>query len=590
MAVALLCAVALSGGYCSPSAYLENASAAIDSLEAGRTSDCVRFVRLAFAANANDTLGHVALGLALLTGKRPDDAMTEFNAALALDRKCAAAMYGKALAHLSDKRYDFAASAFRQAQSFDGSVDTGAELAYIEAVKSGTYEFHEAAGTNPLWLSMNAIWLMSQGRHAEAEAIWKNGLITGSQALGERPGCAATFLGSRPVITGGSALSSYNRQAIAQKSAIPTASGTIWLRADLSRTRSVKIVLFYVDEKLVAITNTPPFQYSWDTSRIPNGQHTVKIQGSDSDGLPVSEKSAQVIVKNSGGSVVSALVTGKEADALWGRLWGVLRLKTSLAATNYNLAACALETGDKNAAKAAFERVLAADPDYLDAADRLAGLYGPTGLPEKIYGVATDRKIIALTFDDGPKAGTARLLDLLDAKNVKATFFVVGKMAANDPKIVARMVQSGHELANHTFGHQDLEYLSTGEIVRELFADVAFIRSVTGRETHFVRSPGAHMGARLPAVMKKFGMTACMWTVDCSKLEGTTSKKMADYVISSVRPGGIVLMHDPRGVTLGALPTIIDTLTARGYKFVTLTGLTSGGQKNAARTQEIRQP
>lgn len=585
-----MCAVALSGGHCAPAVYLDNISAAIDALEGGRTADCVRSVRQAFVSNANDTLGHVTLGMALLCGRRPEDAMMEFNAALALDKKCAAALYGKALVHLSEKRLDFAATALGQAQAVDPTIDTQAELAYIEALKSGTYAFHQNADGNPLWLSMNAICLMSRERHAEARTIWENGLTTSGYGFRERPGCAITFLRSGPVSIGGVALSSYSKEITARKPAIPTVSDTIMLRADLSRATSVTMVLFFVDDRLVGITNTRPFEYAWDTSRVANGQHTIKIQGSGSDSLPVSEKSAQVIVKNAGGPAPSALVTGKEADALWRRLWGALRLKTSLASANYNLATCALKTGDKEEAKAALERVLAADPDYLDAADRLAWLYQPTGLANKIYSVPMDKKIIALTFDDGPKARTVQLLDLLDAKKVKATFFVVGKMAAAEPRIVARMVQSGHELANHTYNHQDLEYLSAREITQELFRNAALIRSVTRRDGCFIRPPGAHMGERLSGVLKKFGMTVVMWTANCSKLEGTTSKKISDYVISSAKPGGIILMHNPEGVTLGALPTIINTLTARGYRFVTLTELTIGGQKNAARTQEIRQP
>ena len=319
----------------------------------------------------------------------------------------------------------------------------------------------------------------------------------------------------------------------------------------------------------------------------PNGRHTIKIQGHGSDRWRQRKiRPGDRQERRRTGSIGSG--HGQGSGRLWRRLWGVLRLKTSLAAANYNLATCALKTGDNEAAKAALERVLAADPDYLDAADRLAGLYRPTGLANKIYGVPTDKKIIALTFDDGPKAKTDPFLDLLDAKNVKATFFVVGKMAAAEPRILARMVRSGHELANDTYNHQDLERLSAGEITQELFSNAAFIRSVTRRDVAFHETAGRHMGGRLSAVLKKFGMTAVMWTVDCSKFEGTTSKKMADYVISSAKPGGIILMHNSEGVTLGALPTIIDTLRARGYGFVTLTELTSGGQKNAARRQEIR--
>ena len=145
--IAALCAVAPGGGHCAPAGYLDNVSAAIDALEGGRTADCVRGVRQAFVTNANDTLGHVTLGMALLCGKRPEDAMMEFNAALTLDKKCAAALYGKALAHLSENRSISPPRRFGQVRSVDPTIDTQAELAYIEALKSGTYAFHDAAMT-----------------------------------------------------------------------------------------------------------------------------------------------------------------------------------------------------------------------------------------------------------------------------------------------------------------------------------------------------------------------------------------------------------------------------------------------------------
>lgn len=571
MCVAALCVIACSECLCAPVEYLPKVSAALDKLEQGRTEDCITALKQALMANSNDPLAHVSLGFALLCGRRPDDALDEFGVALKFDKKCATAIYGKGLVHLYNKHLDYAAAAFKEAQAASPRFDTRGELAYIKAISEGNYAYAEGAEPGSLLYSMNAIWLMSQNRHSEAQAIWERmlkGCCTASYH--EIPGSAITFLHSAPTIAAGSPLGKYSKSISVAKPKASVLTGVVNLKADLSRARSVKMVLFFIDDNLVGITNRWPFQYSWNTKEVANGYHTLKIQGSDQYTTVVSEKSARVYVQNEDKSAPSACVTGEEADKLWARLSRMTRLRISSAAINYNLAMCALKSGDKTTAKAALERTLAANPEYLDAGDRLSGLYRSTGMPASINSIKTSSKIIALTFDDGPKAKTTQLLDLLEKKNVKATFFIVGKQIVAEPEIFKRIVNDGHEVANHTFNHRDLEYLSGSDIVQEVFSNIAVIRSMTGKETRFFRPPGAHAGKKLPDILKKYGITDVFWTANCSPYEGTTAKKMADYVVSNAKPGGIILMHNVEGVTLNALPIIIDSLTAKGYKFVTL--------------------
>lgn len=575
LTLALLCIIS-SVGFCASSAYLDGVKSAIGSLELGRTSDSIKAVRTAMETNANDPLAHVTLGMALLCGSRPDDAMSEFETAQQLDKSCAAAIYCKGLVYLSKKQLESASKAFAEVMAINPAISARSEIEYINAIKSGSYKFAQADNNDSLQLAMNATWLMSQGRHSEAKAVWeilRKEIATAN--FHERVGCAISFLRSAPVVVCGSRLPDYSKVA-AVKLDKQVLSGNISLRADLSRARSVTLVAFFLDGKLVGITNRYPFLYPWDTREAANGPHTLKIEGSDESGNKVSEKSTQVIVQNKN-SAVSACVTGDEADALWNILWGLVRLKASSAAVNYSLAISALEVKDKEAAKAAFERVLAANPNYLDAGNRLAALYAPSAIPSVLKSVKTSKKIIALTFDDGPKPRTAELLDILASMNVKATFFAVGKMIIPNADIFKRMEREGHEIGNHTYYHQSLNYISAKEVTQEVFTNISVIRSITGKDTRFFRPPGAHIGNKLPGILKMYGITNVLWTANCSGFEGTDPKKMVDYVVSAAKPGGIILMHNIEGVTLNALPIIIDTLRAQGYKFVTLSELTSGG-------------
>ncbi|MCL5103645.1 MAG: polysaccharide deacetylase family protein, partial [Armatimonadetes bacterium] len=466
------------------------------------------------------------------------------------------------------RKLDAAIAAFSTAAQADSGIDARGPIEYCKGIQIGKYA--RLDGGN-LQSAMNAVVLMSRRKHAEAEAIWKSLLdLYSTPDFRERAGCAISFLRSAPIVLTGAALGKSWRTPAQKNSKLRVVGGTVHLKADLSRAKSVNLVLFFVDDKLVGITNKPPFQYAWLTTEVANGPHTVKIQGTDRSGISITEKTAQVIVKNEGRAIPSARVKSEEADRLWKRLSKSLELKPSLAAINYNLAMCALETKDTQGAIAALERVMAANPGYLDAADRLAGLYGSRGAQPKVYGFNTSRKVIALTFDDGPKPNTAELLSVLSRKSVKATFFVVGKQVRAYPDVFKKIVAGGHEIANHSYYHRDMEYLTDREIGQEIFSTVALVRSLTGRGMSFLRPPGAHAGSKLPAIVKKFGITCVYWTANCSKVEGTTREKMVNHVVNSAKPGGVVLMHNLEGVTLRALPGIIDTLRAKGYEFVTL--------------------
>jgi len=555
--------------------YLDWIDDALAAIETGRNPDAVQSLSQALALNENDPLAHCALGFALLTGGRPlAEAGSEFAAAAQLDTTCAEAAYGLGLVALAKADIAEAARLFIQAQQARPDLNMAGTIGYVKYLAGGISDLPAENSYDEALQALHALTQMQHGCYSDAESIWQSlqekAWRTG---CGERFGCSMTFDKSRPLALTGSPIKRAYRSQAPARAKLPTVSGNVNLKADLSRAREVRMVSFFVDGAFVGMSNTPPFSYVWNTRKTPNGVHTVRIEGSDAAGTVVSSKSMKVVVANKGDGLPSARVAGRRADELWRRLWACMSVKASAANVNYNVALCASHRGDREAEKAALERVLAADPDHEEAAGRLSALYGHAARTGPIYGGSKARKVIALTFDDGPKSDTARILDILKQKGVKATFFLVGAQAQTYPDIVKRIAAEGHQVGSHTYNHRDLEYLTESQITQELFKTAATLRALTGQEVRYLRPPGGHVGKKLPTVARRFHLTTVLWSANCAPYEGKSRQKLFDYVVSSAKPGGIVLLHNLELVTLNALPDIIDALRRKGYEFVTVSEL-----------------
>jgi peptidoglycan/xylan/chitin deacetylase (PgdA/CDA1 family) len=195
-----------------------------------------------------------------------------------------------------------------------------------------------------------------------------------------------------------------------------------------------------------------------------------------------------------------------------------------------------------------------------------------------VHGPA-DQKVVALTFDDGPNEPfTSEILNVLDREGVKATFFAVGVNVATYPDAARRIVADGNVIANHSWDHSrlatavDFRYSQLQRAQDE-------IASVTGVTPRFFRPPaGIHTPWQLKKVASS-GLTTVNWDAEGYDWQKPNSpERIEQKVLSSVRPGSIILLHDgdetrhgaDRGQTVAALPAIIETLRAEGYQFVTL--------------------
>jgi peptidoglycan-N-acetylglucosamine deacetylase len=202
---------------------------------------------------------------------------------------------------------------------------------------------------------------------------------------------------------------------------------------------------------------------------------------------------------------------------------------------------------------------------------RVAQLLAPHHHRGLVYGGTAARKEVALTFDDGPHPEyTPKLLALLKQYDVKATFFVVGKMAERHPELVRAEVAAGHELGNHTYHHVNLTRLSAEEVAEELQACDDVLHKITGEHYTLFRPPGGDLRREVLAVADAMGYRTVLWTAnsgDYRNAGGTVEKRR---VYRRLERGGIILMHDGAQDTLKVLPEMIARLRAEGYRFVTV--------------------
>ncbi len=179
-----------------------------------------------------------------------------------------------------------------------------------------------------------------------------------------------------------------------------------------------------------------------------------------------------------------------------------------------------------------------------------------------------DKKLIALTFDDGPSpATTPRLLDILQEKKVKATFFVIGRMAQAAPEILKREEQAGHVVGSHTMGHVDLTTLDLTGVQQEVVAMDGVFQANLGHVSRLTRPP---YGAINDTVKTGIQQPLVIWTIDPEDWKVKDAAAVRKHVTERAFDGAIVLMHDIYGSTVDAVGGMIDDLRKEGYEFLTV--------------------
>lgn len=191
-----------------------------------------------------------------------------------------------------------------------------------------------------------------------------------------------------------------------------------------------------------------------------------------------------------------------------------------------------------------------------------------------LRGQSGSGKRIALTFDDGPDCDwTAKYLAILSEKNIPATFFFVGRLAAKNTDTVLAAVAAGHEIGVHSHTHRKLTGLGEAQIRQDLIDSATILNGITRQSVAYFRPPYGATNSRVTGVAHELGQTVVTWNVDPRDWETKDSREIVNRVLNQVRPGSIILLHEGKPQTLQALPTVIDRLHQEGYEFVTVSEL-----------------
>lgn len=188
-----------------------------------------------------------------------------------------------------------------------------------------------------------------------------------------------------------------------------------------------------------------------------------------------------------------------------------------------------------------------------------------------------DKKVVALTFDDGPHPKeTDKVLDVLQKYNIKATFFIAGKHARWYTNPLIRASKEGHEIGNHTFTHPDISNLNSAQIESEILECEKVLVEITGKKPTLFRPPfGSYRKEELEKIAKKNNYKIVLWTtVDARDWQNPPASKIASTIIDNAKNGDIILLHDyATENTVEALDILIPQMQSKGFKFVTVSEL-----------------
>jgi peptidoglycan/xylan/chitin deacetylase (PgdA/CDA1 family) len=202
--------------------------------------------------------------------------------------------------------------------------------------------------------------------------------------------------------------------------------------------------------------------------------------------------------------------------------------------------------------------------------------------------VAIAEPVVALTFDDGPAPERLdTLLSMLRARDVHATFFLIGASIASAPLAARTLAENGHELGNHTYTHGHMVLHGVATYRHEVERTDSLLRDAGARGPIYFRPPYGYKLVGLPYALWRMGRTTVTWDIEPESYphDTNTPAKLVRHVLDRVRPGSIILLHPwyaSGANTRAAIPVLIDSLRARGYRVTTVGELIARARQHQA--------
>lgn len=187
-----------------------------------------------------------------------------------------------------------------------------------------------------------------------------------------------------------------------------------------------------------------------------------------------------------------------------------------------------------------------------------------------VMAVRTPSPVVAMTFDDGPHPKlTPILLDMLKARGLKATFYLIGNRVVTWPDIVRRIADEGHEIGNHSWTHPNLAKYSDNGVLDQIDRTSDAIFKITGRPPVTFRPPyGSFTRRQRLMLYKNRNLPTILWSVDPQDWRRPGANVVASRIVNGAHSGSIILSHDIQSGTIKAMPQTFDTLSQRGLKFI----------------------
>ena len=196
----------------------------------------------------------------------------------------------------------------------------------------------------------------------------------------------------------------------------------------------------------------------------------------------------------------------------------------------------------------------------------------------------TDRKVVYLTFDDGPHPPeTERVLDVLRERGARATFFLIGSKVSGNEAVLRRMLEEGHALGLHTYSHAGtFPLLSFDKMLADVNEGKRAVESVAGKKISLFRPPFGVTNPTIAKVIRTLGLQTVGWdvrsfdTMFCKSSEHSYKQSGHDWyvpvverIMKQMRPGSVILLHDRLDGASDLLALLLDSLAAAGYDFTT---------------------
>jgi peptidoglycan/xylan/chitin deacetylase (PgdA/CDA1 family) len=206
-----------------------------------------------------------------------------------------------------------------------------------------------------------------------------------------------------------------------------------------------------------------------------------------------------------------------------------------------------------------------------------------------VVGAKTDEPVVAITFDDGPHpTWTAPILDVLAARDTRATFFFLCINAERDPAIARRVVSAGHEVGLHGVDHTNLTTLSGRTVLRRTRDGRRRLEDIVGASVRWFRPPYGEQRVRSYTMVRAVGLDVVMWSMVGDDWLEQPAERAAELIVPAVRPGAVILLHDgwePPTKRRASAPTfdrarmvdvLLEGLADRGYRATSIGDLVGG--------------